>query len=315
MAVDKEVKKCMTQLINNVMGDNIPEKCPYTYQDIIDCKKISLDKRLKDFENLVKFKADTNPKKFCGNKILYHYQMENLLMCKRDKGKYLKEIMEDPELKEKLWKDTIKRNCKDNCPYPTKSDIFEANRINSGAIVFFKSSTAKYLYKLFNSKSVLDFTMGWGGRLLGAMSLDINYIGIDTNTNLRNGYNAMIEDLPCDKSKINLIWDSCLNVDYSQYEYDLILTSPPYVNMELYENMKPFENDKVFYEEFLMPTMDKAFTHMKDGGHMCINISPKMFKALMKHGYRKPDNQIDLRQQLGQNHSIKSQDYIYIWNK
>ena len=83
--------------------------------------------------------------------------------------------------------------------------------------------------------------------------------------------------------------------------------------MELYENMSPFDSDEAFYKEFLIPTMDKAFTHLKDRGHMCINISPKMFKALMKHGYREPDDQVDLRQQLGKNYAIKSQDYIYVW--
>tara|TARA_R110000744_G_scaffold141264_1_gene252631 strand:- start:4481 stop:5431 length:951 start_codon:yes stop_codon:yes gene_type:complete len=313
--VDKEVKKCMTSIINGVLADNIPEKMPYSYQDILDCKSISMDKRLKDFGNLVKFSADTNPKKFCGNPCLYHYQFHNLLKCKREKGKSLLEIMSNEESKDKLWKDTIKRNRRDNDPYPNPCDCMEANRINSGAIVFFKASTAKYLYKKYNATSVLDFTMGWGGRLLGAMALDINYIGVDTNINLKQGYEDMVNDLPCDKEKVTLLWESCLGIDYSKYDYDLILTSPPYVNMELYEGMTPFESDKVFYEEFLIPTMDKAFTHMKEGGHMCINISPKMFKALMKHGYKEPDDQIDLRQQLGQNHSIKSQDYTYIWTK
>ena len=224
-------------------------------------------------------------------------------------------MMSKKEVREKLWKDTIKRNRRANAPYPSPCDVMEANRINSGAIVFFKSSTAKYIYKKYNATSVLDFTMGWGGRLLGAMALDINYIGIDTNTKLKAGYEAMIDDLPCDKSKINLLWDSCLQIDYSKYDYDLILTSPPYVNLELYENMPRFESDKIFYEEFLIPTMDNAFTHLKDGGKMCINISPKMFRALMKQGYREPNDKVDLRQQLGRNHAGKSQDYIYVWDK
>tara|TARA_R110000822_G_scaffold81872_1_gene193961 strand:- start:51 stop:926 length:876 start_codon:yes stop_codon:yes gene_type:complete len=288
------------------------EICPYTYEDIQSCKDISMDKVLKDYHNLCEFKADTNPRKFCGNNTLYYYQFRNLLNCKREKGKSLKEVFDDPELVQQLWKDTIKRNRRDKDPICSATDVYECHRINKGAIVFFKSSTAKYIYKLFNSKSVLDFTAGWGGRMLGASSLGINYIGIDTNINLKIGYENMIKDLQLKNCK--MIWDSCLNVDYSKLDYDLILTSPPYINMELYEHCSLFNKD-TFYTDFLIPTMDKVFLYLKEGGHMCINISPAMFKSLMKLGYRQPNKEIDLRQQLGQQYKTKSQDLIYVWSK
>ena len=239
------------------------EICPYTYEDIQSCKDISMDKVLKDYHNLCEFKADTNPRKFCGNNTLYYYQFRNLLNCKREKGKSLKEVFDDPELVQQLWKDTIKRNRRDKDPICSATDVYECHRINKGAIVFFKSSTAKYIYKLFNSKSVLDFTAGWGGRMLGASSLGINYIGIDTNINLKIGYENMIKDLQLKNCK--MIWVSCL--------------------------------------------------YLKEGGHMCINISPAMFKSLMKLGYRQPNKEIDLRQQLGQQYKTKSQDLIYVWSK
>jgi len=288
------------------------EICPYRYEDIQSCKDITFDKVLKDYHNLCEFKADTNPRKFCGNNTLYYYQFRNLLNCKREKGKSLKEVFDDPELVQQLWKDTIKRNRRDKDPICSATDVYECHRINKGAIVFFKSSTAKYIYKLFNSKSVLDFTAGWGGRMLGASSLGINYIGIDTNINLKIGYENMIKDLQLKNCK--MIWDSCLNVDYSKLDYDLVLTSPPYINMELYEHCSLFDKN-TFYTDFLIPTMDKAFLYLKEGGHMCINISPAMFKSLMKLGYRQPNKEIDLRQQLGQQYKTKSQDLIYVWSK
>ena len=288
------------------------EICPYTYEDIQSCKDISMDKVLKDYHNLCEFKADTNPRKFCGNNTLYYYQFRNLLNCKREKGKSLKEVFDDPELVQQLWKDTIKRNRRDKDPICSATDVYECHRINKGAIVFFKSSTAKYIYKLFNSKSVLDFTAGWGGRMLGASSLGINYIGIDTNINLKKGYENMICEL-CIQN-CNMIWKSCLDVDYSKLDYDLVLTSPPYINMELYEHCSLFNKD-TFYTDFLIPTMDKVFLYLKEGGHMCINISPAMFKSLMKLGYRQPNKEIDLRQQLGQQYKTKSQDLIYVWSK
>jgi len=223
------------------------------------------------------------------------------------------EIFADDELREKLWKDTVKRNRRDKAPYPNPTDVYECHRINTGAIVPFKASTAKYIYKKFNATSVLDFTAGWGGRLLGASSLGLKYTGYDTNTNLKKGYDDMMELLNIQNCEMR--WKSSAGEDFSDVEYDLILTSPPYVNMELYENMTPFESDAKFYNEFLIPLMNSAFDGMKFGGHMCINISPKMYDALILHGFRGCDEKIDLRQQLGQQYKTKSQDYIYVWKK
>jgi len=291
------------------------ETCPYTFNDIIECKKLSIEGIQQDYKNLVDFKADVNPRKFCGNPILYHYQLENILNCRRGaKGyKTLKECFDNPDELQKLWDETIKRNRRDKDPLCSACDLYECHRLNRGSIVFFKASTAKYIYKLFNATSVVDPTAGWGGRLLGAASLNIKYTGIDTNINLKNGYDNMINDLNI--KNCNMIYENCLNIDYSKLEYDLVLTSPPYINLELYENMKPFTNNGLFYIDFLIPMMNKVFEHLKIGGHMCINISPSMFKALIKYGYPKPDSQIDLRQQLGKQFKTKSQDYIYVWKK
>ena len=289
--------------------------CPHTFNDILECKKLSLLEIRHDYQLLKDFNADVNPRKFCGNPTLYHYQLENILNCRRDNKGYktLKECFDNPDELQKLWDETLHRNRRDKDPLCSACDVYECHRLNRGSIVFFKASTAKYIYKLFGAQSVLDPTAGWGGRLLGAASLGIKYIGIDTNINLKNGYDNMINDLNI--KNCTMIYESCLDVDYSKLEYDLVLTSPPYVNLELYENMKPFESKKIFYENFLTPMMNKVFEHLKKGGHMCINISPIMFKALMKSGYPEPFTQIDLRQQLGKQFKTKSQDYIYVWKK
>lgn len=292
--------------------------CPYTLNDVLRAKKFGDIELRQDFQKLLDFPADTNPKKFCGNKILYHFQFENLLKCKRDKKGYktLYEIAENPDEWEKLWADTVKRNRrKKGIDSLLAIDMYETHRLNKGAIVFFKPSTAKYIYKLFNAKNVLDPTAGWGGRMLGAMSLGINYTGIDTNVNLKSGYDDIMSRFGGGREDaVKMIWEDCLKVDYSKIKYDLVLTSPPYVNMEIYEGC-PLFNPKTFYKEWLIPLMDKVFEHLEPGGHMCFNISPKMFTALMKAGYRPPDDKISLRQQMGSNSQVKSQDYIYVWNK
>jgi len=326
-------------MITTIEKNNIPDKMPYTYEDILKCKDITEEALQKDYKALCDFKADTNPRKFCGNKILYSYQMKNLLACKRgNKGwKTIEEWFADPELKEKLWKDTIHRNRRKK-PVPSATDVYECHRINNGSIVFFKSSTAKYIYKKFNAKNVLDPTAGWGGRMLAAMSLGINYTGYDTNKNMREAYfNMMYMDKNIDRlsmgsstegyynikphlspstHKMKMYWKNCLDADFSIQPYDLVLTSPPYGNMELYEHMNPWKNDEAYFTEFLVPLMNKLFTEIKCP--ICINISPRIYhkltSSLNNYGIRACDEEIDLRQQLGKQYKTKSQDFIYVWH-
>ena len=306
-----------------VVANPIPDKMPYSLKEIMTCKNIDPLKVWIDYQSLVKFDAETNPRKFCGNKTIYQYQFQELLKCRRDSKGYktIDEWFADPELKEKLWKDTIHRNRRDKAPYPNPTDVYECHRINNGAIVPFKASTAKYIYKKFGATSVLDPTMGWGGRMLGATSLNINYIGFDTNTDLRPGYEGMIHDLFVSRgflgNDIKLFWETSLNEDIIKtLDYDMVLTSPPYENMELYSHMTPWTSDDQFYKEFLIPLIDLCHKYLKDGGKSCWNISPKMYKKLTKkYHYRECDSQEDLRQQLGKQYKTKSQDYIYIWTK
>ncbi len=296
--------------------NTVPEMNPYTFEDIETCKDITIDNVKKDYLKLIEFEANTNPRKFCGNKVIYQYQFRELLKCRRDGNfKTIKEWFDNPVFKEKLWKDTVKRNRRDPAPFPNPTDVYECHRINNGAIVPFKASTAKYIYKKFNATSVLDPTMGWGGRLLGATALDIHYTGFDTNIDLKSGYERMCIDLSL--KNIKLFWESSLNEDIIKtLDYDLVLTSPPYMNVELYSHMSPWVSDDEFYIEFLIPLMNLCFEYLKQGGHNCWNMSPMMYRKLTKvYDYPECTMKEDLRQQLGQQYKTKSQDFIYIWNK
>ena len=185
----------------------------------------------------------------------------------------------------------------------------------------FKATTAKYLYNKYNAKSVLDPTAGWGGRMLGAWALDIDYTGIDTNIAMKPAYDAMIKMLDSktpailEKPNLQMIWQNALDVDFSQLNYDFVLTSPPYVNKELYEHMDPWESDQKFYTEFLIPLWDKCMKHIPAGKHVAFNISPKMYDDAIKHGLKPCDNEEDLLQQMGPKKGKKKQDKIYIWEK
>lgn len=299
-----------------------------TINDIEDHKNITTAELRKDLDNLNKFDADTNANNFAGNPFLYHHQFKNLLKCRRQDGKTIYDIWNDKTEWDKLIEQTKIRN---RGGRTAAGNVFECFRINLGSVVMFKSTTAKYLYKKYNAKSVLDPTAGWGGRMLGAWSLGINYTGIDTNIEMIPAYESMIEFLNAETgfdnalfeidngSELKMIWQSCLDVDFSKIDYDFVLTSPPYINLEIYEHMDLWDSDTAFYKEFFIPLWQKCVDNIKKGGHVCFNISPKMYEDAVKNGLTPCDDEEDLKQQMGQRSESlkkgkKKQDKIYIWN-
>ena len=280
-----------------------------TLQDIIDCKKITVSTYDDDLRKLNEFDADENVYKLCGNRIVYHHQFENLIRTHARHHKSFREFMTDDTLRQQLMSEVNKR-C---IPYGRKitpSIMYDVYRANKNCVTIFKASTAKYIYRYYSAKHVLDFTAGWGGRMLGAWSLGISYTGIDSNINMKPEYDVMMTKL--NKDNLEMLWDNCLNVDLSLYDFDLVLTSPPYINLEKYEHMTPFDSDDMYYKEFLMVMLNRCFEHIKQHGWVCINISIPMYDKLTnKYGYRECDEKHILPNAKNKQ-NLKKCEYIYI---
>ena len=152
-----------------------------TIEQIEDHKIITQEELNKDLNNLFGYDAGENKNNFYGNPFLYHYQFKNLIQCHREGGKTIYDIYNNKEQWDKLIDSARKRN---RGGKTAAGNVYECFRINLGSVVMFKSTTAKYLYQKYNAESVLDPTAGWGGRMLGAWALGIDYTGIDTNINL-----------------------------------------------------------------------------------------------------------------------------------
>ena len=271
-----------------------------TIQEVIDHKSLTEDKLKKEWTKLIKYKGSADKMSFVGNNIIYNYQMVNLIKCKRHKKLSLVEIFEDPIEKEKLVTQTEQRG-------RTGTDanrLFECWRINSGSITFFKPYEAVKIYKKYGATKVLDPTAGWGGRALGAINCGIEYTGIDTNIEMKPAYDNMFKG----HNNINMIWKSCLEVDFSKLDYDFVLTSPPYANIEEYEHMDLWKNDEDFYKNFLIPMINKCRKYNK--GKTAINISPQMYIKLMRYGYPICGEELPLKEQK----NGKVSDCIYIWD-
>jgi len=184
-----------------------------------------------------------------------------------------------------------------------------------GSINQFKPLIAMGIYCRYKPTSVLDFTMGWGGRLVGACALDVpKYTGVDLNPDLEKPYADMVKELsPLTSTKIKLYFQDALTVDYNKLDYDLVLTSPPYYNIELYKGTKQRGKDE-WDREFYEPIFIKTWNGMKMGGHYCLNVPAEVYDRVCIKLMGKADEFLPLykaKRKAGDTYK----EFIYVWKK
>ena len=193
------------------------------------------------------------------------------------------------------------------------------------SISIFRPIMAMEIYCTFPSKiAILDPTMGWGGRLVGACALDVpKYIGIDNNRNLEIPYRKMIDFLANKtKTNIELFFQDALTVDYSKLNYDVVLTSPPYYNIEIYRTgLNSLETSEKktkeeWNETFYRPLLEKTYKYLKPNGYYCWNVSKEIYENVCIPVLGKSTKQIPFKK----NQRVKSDaneysEYIYVWHK
>lgn len=186
-----------------------------------------------------------------------------------------------------------------------------------GAVHIFKPLNAVEIYCKFKPTSILDFTMGWGGRMIAAVALGIpRYTGIDLNTNLKLPYDEMVNTLKTagemENTVVDLRFQDALTVDYSQIDYDMVFTSPPYYNIELYRGTAE-KTEADWNNEFYIPIFTKTMQHLKSGGHYCLNIPESVYKTVCIPLFGKSPKKIILKKSNRVDSPYK--EYIYIWKK
>jgi hypothetical protein len=179
-----------------------------------------------------------------------------------------------------LWnKENLEKALSFNRKYhstPYVSEIIRSLSFTNGLgkITIYRPILAKIVVsQLENINSVLDISVGWGGRMLGASSLgkDIRYVGIEPCEKTYEGLCKIKETLGLTNVQlINKPAEIALfdNEDLLQSEkFDLALTSPPYFNLEIYSdeetqslNYGSYEN---WIENFLRPVILNVISRVR----------------------------------------------------
>ena len=193
------------------------------------------------------------------------------------------DAMHDAEIIAKLRQLVVQYKKKPLASYDARGLLaaqYQVFQLYYGTINQFRPMVAKWVYHLLKpSVGILDFSAGWGGRCIAAMSMGIPYIGIDANTKLESAYSRMIQTYD-PHAAVQMIFRPSEQVDFSRFRYDLVFTSPPYFMIEEYERMPAYGSKEAFLKLFFVPVVLAAWAHLLPGGNMALNMPAEMYDAL-----------------------------------
>ena len=262
---------------------------------------ISQRDAIEDFLRLKRLaKGEINPRSTIGNSIV-DWGTEKARRKTKYRNKSFVELWNNKVRRKKMLK-FAKRLYKQDHNRSILAATRSAIDLQWGTVNTMRAAAAIHMYKRYNATRVLDFTAGWGARMIAAMALDIDYIGIDSNKALKPGYEKIIKLLkPYTKSKIKMYWSEAQKVNLSKVgKYDYVFTSPPYEYLEVYENMtnyekkgskikQPSSSQKIklddsakFYDEFLVPTLKNAYKYLPKNKFICLNMPDIMYEKIKK---------------------------------
>ena len=212
--------------------------------------------------------------------------------------------------------------------------ILQVFRLSCGQpAVNFPALTAKYLYETYTSHvdepiTIYDSSSGWGGRIIGAMSMrkKAHYVGTDPNPDTSGRYQAVADfynnncidnesetfqkffEVEKKANTYDVFTDGSElignNPNFQKYKgkLDIVFTSPPYFNREQYsqdenQSFKAYSEYEDWRDNFLRPTLTTAYTYLKDDRYILWNIADiKIGDSLY---YPLEQDSIDIINELG----------------
>ncbi len=219
-----------------------------------------------------------------GHKILDHH-MPHFWDVTNHKGISVRSLF----TKEMLEKALITNLMMHSTPYPTEIRRMIIMTGGLGNVTKYRTITSKAIVQYFNAKRVLDPCTGWGGRMLGTLSAggDTYYCGCEPDPNTCNGLMNILSDpaIPEDATDRADIWsepaEKALVWIQKEEKYDLVLTSPPYFNLELYtsgaQSTTLYKTWDEWVEKWLKPVILGCLVCLKPGGTSCWSV--KNFKS------------------------------------
>lgn len=162
--------------------------------------------------------------------------------------------------------------------------------MGGGVATNFKPMNAKAIYERYCTKGgkILDYSAGYGGRMLGALTSKNNYsyTGIEPNTetfeNLKELRKHITGSIDCQYAR--LINGCSEDVIKNLGKFDFAFSSPPYFNLEHYCDEKTqshIRHDTLdsWCLNYVSPTVLGIFDRLNDGCLFAVNIADFNYKG------------------------------------
>lgn len=157
----------------------------------------------------------------------------------------------------------------------------------------FRCTAARAYMQFFQATNVLDPCAGWGDRLVGALSLGVRYTGVDPNSKVHEGYQQLIENFAEDPQKYHMI---CKPIQAAEADiapfgpYDLVFTSPPFFDREIYseektQSMYQVTSVQQWLQTFMYPLLEVCSKHLSPGGFLALSINDFAYHLQPRHTY------------------------------
>lgn len=151
----------------------------------------------------------------------------------------------------------------------------------------FQISIIMNIFNYFKPTNILDSSAGWGDRLIASIAysqinnLDVSYTGVDPSKCLKPLYNKIIKELGNNNKNYNIINKPFEKITKKDIDggFDLAFTSPPFWDLEVYENNKNqsimgFKNKNNWVKGFLNKLADLNIENLIKGGYFVVYIPP-----------------------------------------
>ena len=152
--------------------------------------------------------------------------------------------------------------------------VLKAITMNCRTPSVFRPTVARFIYETFCNPGdrVWDPCSGYGGRLMGAAAVGVQYVGTDVELATVEGNQRLAEALgySCEMH--------CIPAqDFVPPPVQLVFTSPPYFDQEQYaggqQSWRDFETFDSWVEGFLRPVIQVAASVLTEGGHLVLNVA------------------------------------------
>jgi 16S rRNA G966 N2-methylase RsmD len=150
---------------------------------------------------------------------------------------------------------------------------------NRSRVSNFRPTVARALIDVLceNGGSILDFSAGYGGRLLAAISLSRDYMGIDPAQAQCHGLRQMASKLGSGAQIVAGCAEDIME-KLPDRSFNLVFTSPPYFRLERYANdtsqsFKRYPRYDWWLSGFLTPVLEHSRRVLVRNGWLALNVS------------------------------------------